>query len=141
MVTIDGVKYNYVLDVAFGYGDHVALPEWINLDEELDSNVWNKHVQSISYTLRLNDMERWRIEKLFRNHKKIVLYDDIIRQFFLIFITSISVNYENYKNIEYPWVTEISVVTCAKYLFFYGFEIIDENTKFEDGFERIVFES
>lgn len=133
MVKINDVTYDYIIDTEYTGFDDSHLPEWLNNNADINDNFWNKKTKKISYTLRLNDSQKWEIEQLLKAHSYIYLYDDIQNKYFIVMITSISSKYIIAENYLYPWMLTVDLIVAADSSEYLGFQI----QVFSSEFERI----
>jgi hypothetical protein len=140
MIYINSKKYSYIINTSFDHIDNVALPQWLNKPESLDSRIWNNNVQKITYIIRANDLEKYQLDKLLKSCSYIMVYDETYNRYFLTWFTSIKSSWEGNKNYSLPWKIEIKFISLSETNNgYYGFQLIDATHGFQSGFERIYF--
>ena len=74
-ITLDGATYDFILEFGADEASNVAIPEWINQDPEIDTNVWSKEKEIITYTLKVTESERNTLRTSFLKHTLVKLTD------------------------------------------------------------------
>jgi len=104
MVSIDGTIYTYVIDTEFGEVKNVMLPEYINNPtSDIDTNVWNRGIFKVTYTLRLTDSEKWALDQILLSHATVKLIDDDYSIDDYVWMEELEAVYEANINWTYPW--------------------------------------
>lgn len=138
-VVINRYTYKNVLDVSYDHVSKSTLPKWINELEAINTKVWNRNIQRISYVLRVSDIEKWKLDQLLKQHRTVTIRDIPSEHYFMVWIISMGVELESKVNAKYPWKVTIEVISVAETSNYIGFEWIDASNMFEDGFQRIYF--
>ena len=109
-VTIDGNPLIHIIDTNFVEISQVSVPDWINENPELDTNIWSKKPFSIVYIARVTDAIKWALDQLLVAHNSITLIDTIYSINDSVWIRSINARWEG--NIDYtsPWLLEIELI-------------------------------
>jgi len=109
-IYIDGKAYDHIIDTSFVNTSQVTAPDWVNQNPEIDTNIWTKKPQSIIYTLRVTDAEKWTLDQLLTAHRQIYIVDETYDVYASIWIRSINSKWEGNINWTNPWLLEIEVV-------------------------------
>jgi hypothetical protein len=109
------IQNNIVFDtqriIGFNIGsiNKVQLPEWLNEAESMNINFFNSELTKIQYTVRLNDISKWNLDKKFRDHSLIRLIDSIYGINSDVYLISVKSEY-SFNNYTTPWKTNIVMI-------------------------------
>jgi hypothetical protein len=113
MVTINSVPYILILEVEFAEENKVFFPEWINQPVEMDTNIWNKGVLIIGYTLRGNSADKQVLDQVLLNHIPVTLVDSTYGISGMVWVRRIEEEWQGDTNWEKPWLITLELVKVS----------------------------
>ena len=109
-VTLDGNEMDIVLNAEVREDKSVTIPDWINQNPELDTNVWNKKVIKIIYIIRTTDALKWILDQLLTGHTLKTLSDTTYSLSGNVWVLSIEAEYEGHTNWSKPWRIRLELI-------------------------------
>jgi hypothetical protein len=109
-VTINGINLDLerIIDFNTKTITNFQLPEWVNQAPEIKENFYTKEITEFYYVVRVNDFDRWNLEKVYANHSTIQLIDTIYGVNLNVWITNIKAEYSFKKNIT--WIVSLNLI-------------------------------
>lgn len=139
MVKINNVVYNYVTDIVFSHADYSFYPKWLNQMPVVDTKFWIKNAQKITYTIQLNDLQKWQIMKTLSAHSFIIIDDNVNRTYHLAFLLLVKSSDSHEKNFNLSWESKIDVLSIwDSKIGYFGFHKFNDVTGFNDKFHRTI---
>lgn len=110
-ITLNSVEYDYIIDTEILTGENLAtLPEFINQSPSIDTNVWNKNVERVSYTMRVTDAQKWVLDQLLVGHTVVALVDTTYGYTNNVWCSSIEAIYNRKQNDTYRWEITVELI-------------------------------
>ena len=109
-ISINGNVINYIIDTNFINISQVAIPEWINRDSELETNIWSNKPLKIVYILRNTDSIKWILDQILLAHIAVNLTDTKYSINTNYWVYSISSTWEGHNDYILPWKIEINLI-------------------------------
>ena len=110
-ITLNLVEYDYIIDTEILTGENLAtLPEFINQSPSVDTNVWNKNVERVSYTMRVSDAQKWVLDQLLASCTAVALVDATYGYTNNVWCTGIRAEYNRKKNDTYRWEITVELI-------------------------------
>jgi hypothetical protein len=102
--------------------------------------IWNSDPNQLEYTIKASHEKRWILEQIYNNHDVVILVDiKHTDKTLYMFIQKLNAIYSS--EVNYPWLVSISLIklTDSEFDSYFGFEKIDDDNLFEEGFERVYY--
>ena len=112
-ITLNSATYDYILDTEIRTGENLApLPEFINQSPSIDTNIWNKKVERVIYTMRVTDAQKWVLDQLLAGCVAVALVDATYGYTNNVWCTGIIAEYNRKTNDTYRWeiIVELIIV-------------------------------
>lgn len=110
-ITLNSATYDYILDTEIRTGENfAALPEFINQSPSIDTNIWNKKVERVTYKMRVSDAQKWVLDQLLAGHTVVALVDATYGYANNIWCNSIEAIYNRKQNDTYRWEITVELI-------------------------------
>ena len=110
IISLDGIGLDFVLNLDIIESKVSAIPDWINQNPELDTNIWSRKPIKLTYTLRASDSLKWALDQLLTNHSPIKLCDDVGGIEGDVWTLSIEAEYNRINWVK-PWEIRLELIS------------------------------
>lgn len=111
------LDFDDIMDFTISQETDVAIPNWVNQSAEIDTNVWNKKLKRMTYTVRLSDAVLYSLLQMLTAHTAITFYDYIHGPTNkTAWLSSVSASWKPIAKstlsgpVDTPWETEFEVI-------------------------------
>jgi len=111
IISIDGNYFSHIIDSLFNEKNDIPEPDFVNQDTiDLDINVWNRDLLSVTYVIRMSTAGRWLLDQLLIAHEPINLTDVKYGINGNIWIKTIREKWDGEINWSKPWQVELNLI-------------------------------
>jgi len=71
------LDFEDIIDFSVSEESSVAIPKWVNQSPTIDTNVWNKKLKRVTYTVRETEYRLYKLFQMLTAHTAITFYDYI----------------------------------------------------------------
>jgi len=113
------LDYENIIDFIISQETSVSIPQWVNQDPSIDTNVWNKLLKRMTYTVRETEYRFYQLLQILTAHTAITLYDYIHgptnKTAWLISVRAVwnplkKFDYPSLSFINTPWEVEFEII-------------------------------
>jgi len=101
-----------VIDMNVDDTTTIFTPTWLNTSPSLDTSVWNKEIEEVSYTVRATHYGKWVLDQVLIGHVLVNLTDDHYGIDTNVWMREISIEHDQ-TNRSKPWKITVSLLISA----------------------------
>jgi hypothetical protein len=139
-IKINGIVIELTTNVNISDVTTKAKNDFVDYNNTLDNEIWNKDCREMEYNVKLSNSELWYLYQIFINSSIITIGDRVFGKSIVSFIINISEKY-NFNDYEKPWDVTFIILSLSETEYndgdYLGFEYTyDINNDEYIGFEK-----